>query len=350
MKYNKLGSSDINVSRACLGSMTWGIQNTQKDADEQIDYAISQGINFIDTAEMYPVPPSEKTAGDTERIIGDYLSRHSNKRSELIIMSKIAGRGIPYMRHGDNIKAEYITSSIDASLKRLQTEYMDVYQLHWPNRQHPHFNKHWHDGISLKDIDGQREEENFLHVLRALEQNVKAGKIREIGLSDETPWGISKYIELSKKHDLPRMISLQNEFSLLHSKDWPYVIESCMIENIAYLPWSPLAGGILSGKYLNNEMPEGSRWTFSQRHGIFRNTENVHKAVAEYKAIADAHDITCSQLSLAWCNSFDWVASTIIGATKMSQLKEDIEAFDIILDKEVLKKINGVLKDFPVPF
>ena len=350
MKYNKLGSSDINVSRVCLGSMTWGIQNTQQEADEQIDYAISEGVNFIDTAEMYPVPPSEETAGDTERVIGDYLSRNPKKRSDLIIMSKIAGRDVPYMRNGDHIKADYITSSIDASLKRMQTDYMDVYQLHWPNRQHPHFNKHWPNDISFSNIDEAKEEENFLEVLRALQENIKAGKVREIGLSDETPWGISKYIDLSKKYDLPRMISLQNEFSLLHTKDWPYVIESCVVEDIAYLPWSPLAGGILSGKYLNGEVPEGSRWTFSQRHGIFRDTENVHKAVAQYKTIADELNITCSQLSLAWCNSFDWIASTIIGATKMSQLKEDIDAFDITLDEEILKKINKVHKDFPVPF
>ena len=350
MKYNKLGSSDINVSRVCLGSMTWGIQNNQQEADEQIDYAISRGVNLLDTAEMYPVPPSEKTVGETERIIGDYLRRNPKKRPTLVIMSKIAGRDVSYMRNGDYIKAEYITSSIDASLKRMQTDFMDVYQLHWPNREHPHFNKHWPNDISFRKIDDEQEEENFLEVLRALQENVKAGKVREIGLSDETPWGISKYIELSKKYELPRMISLQNEFSLLHTKDWPYVIESCEIEDVAYLPWSPLAGGILSGKYLNNKVPEGSRWTFSQRHGIFRDTENVHKAVAQYKAIAEEHNMTCSQLSLAWCNSFDWVTSTIIGATKMSQLKEDIDAFDITLDEEILKKINNVLRDYPAPF
>jgi aryl-alcohol dehydrogenase-like predicted oxidoreductase len=350
MKYNRLGSSDINVSRVCLGTMTWGTQNTQQDANEQIDYAISEGVNFLDTAEMYPVPPSGKVAGDTERILGDYLSRNPKKRPALVIMSKIAGRGVPYMRNGDDIKAEYITSSIDASLKRMQIDYMDVYQLHWPNRPHPHFNKHWPDDISHRKIYEEKEEENFLEVLRVLEDNIKAGKIREIGLSDETPWGVSKYIELSKKYDLPRMISVQNEFSLLHTKDWPYVIESCVIEDIAYLPWSPLAGGILSGKYLNNQVPEGSRWTFNQRHGIFRDTDNVHKAVAQYKAIADEHNMTCSQLSLAWCNSFDWVTSTIIGATKMAQLKEDIAAFDIKLDEETTKKINKVLRDYPVPF
>ena len=187
MKYNKLGSSDINVSRVCLGSMTWGIQNNQQEADEQIDYAISRGVNLLDTAEMYPVPPSEKTVGETERIIGDYLRRNPKKRPTLVIMSKIAGRDVSYMRNGDYIKAEYITSSIDASLKRMQTDFMDVYQLHWPNREHPHFNKHWPNDISFRKIDDEQEEENFLEVLRALQENVKAGKVREIGLSDETP-------------------------------------------------------------------------------------------------------------------------------------------------------------------
>ncbi len=350
MKYSQLGKTDIKVSRICLGTMTWGIQNTQADADEQMDYAISRGINFIDTAEMYPVPPSGKTVGDTERIIGDYLSRNADKRDSLIIMSKIAGRGVPYMRNADDIKPEYITSSIDASLKRMQTDYMDVYQLHWPNRPHPHFNKHWHNDIKYSDVSVEEQEDNFVAVMRVLDENIKAGKVRYVGLSDETPWGISKYAELSRKHNLPEMISVQNEFSLLHSKDWPYVIEACVLEDVAYLPWSPLGGGILSGKYLNNAMPEGSRWTYSQRNGIFRDTENVHRAVAEYKAIAEEHGMTSTQLSLAWCNSFDWVTSTIIGATKMSQLKEDIDAFDIILDDVVMKKINKVLKDYPTPF
>jgi len=350
MKYSKLGPTELEVSRVCLGTMTWGTQNTQADADEQLDYAISKGINFIDTAEMYPVPPSEKVIGDTERIIGDYLSRNADKRASLIIMSKIVGRGIPYIRNADNIKPEYITTSIDASLKRMQTDYMDVYQLHWPNRPHPHFNNHWHSSISFNEISVQEQEDNFLGVMRVLEENIKAGKVRHIGLSDETPWGISKYAELSKKYDLPQMISVQNEFSLLHSKDWPYVVESCVLEGVAYLPWSPLGGGILSGKYLNKAMPEGSRWTFSQRNGIFRDTENVHKAVAAYKVIAEEHNMTSTQLSLAWCNSFDWVTSTIIGATKMSQLIEDIDAFDIILDDEVMKKISKVLRDYPAPF
>lgn len=350
MKYSKLGPTELEVSRVCLGTMTWGTQNTQADADEQLDYAISKGINFIDTAEMYPVPPSEKVVGDTERIIGDYLSRNADKRASLIIMSKIVGRGIPYIRNADNIKPEYITTSIDASLKRMQTDYMDVYQLHWPNRPHPHFNNHWHSSISFNEISVQEQEDNFLGVMRVLEENIKAGKVRHIGLSDETPWGISKYAELSKKYDLPQMISVQNEFSLLHSKDWPYVVESCVLEGVAYLPWSPLGGGILSGKYLNKAMPEGSRWTFSQRNGIFRDTENVHKAVAAYKVIAEEHNMTSTQLSLAWCNSFDWVTSTIIGATKMSQLIEDIDAFDIILDDEVMKKISKVLRDYPAPF
>ena len=330
--------------------MTWGIQNNQKDADEQINYALDHDVNLVDTAEMYPVPPNADVVGNTERIIGEHFKNNPQNRDRMILMSKIAGRGVPYVRQADNIRSKYISNSIDASLKRLNTEYIDVYQLHWPNRNHPHFNKHWHSKISFDDINVEQEEEDIINILRAVEENMKAGKIKYIGISNETPWGISKYLELSKKHNLPRVISVQNEFSLVHSKDWPYVAESCAVEGLAYFPWSPLAGGALSGKYLNNARPEGTRWTMAQRHGIFRDTEHTHNAIEAYNKIAIDRNMTCSQLSLAWCNSFDWVTSTIIGATKMTQLKENIEAFDIELSKEAMDEINKVIREYPMPF
>ena len=350
MKYTKIPHTDLNVSRVCLGTMTWGIQNDQKDADEQINYALDHDVNLVDTAEMYPVPPNADVVGNTERIIGEHFKNNPQNRDRMILMSKIAGRGVPYVRQADNIRSNYISTSIDASLKRLNTDYIDVYQLHWPNRNHPHFNKHWHGSISFDDINVEQEEEDIINILRAAEENIKAGKIKYIGISNETPWGISKYLELSKKHNLPRVISVQNEFSLIHSKDWPYVAESCAVEGLAYFPWSPLAGGALSGKYLNNARPEGTRWTMAQRHGIFRDTAHTHNAIEAYNKIAKGHNMTCSQLSLAWCNSFDWVTSTIIGATKMTQLKENIEAFDIELSKEAMNEINKVIREFPMPF
>ncbi|MEZ9058449.1 aldo/keto reductase [Vibrio pelagius] len=350
MEYSKLGSSQIPVSRICLGSMTWGLQNTQQQADQQIEYALSQGINFIDTAEMYAVPPSPETYGKTEEIIGDWLSRNPQRRSELIIATKIAGAGLPWVRGGGPITGEAVIAAVDASLKRLNTDYIDLYQLHWPNRTTPHFGKHFPGHISFSDIDRQEHENQMLEILQALASCIKAGKIRHCGLSDDTTWGINTYLKLSEKHDLPRMVSIQNEFSLLHTKDWPYLIENCVHEDVAYLPWSPLAAGMLSGKYIDGARPAGSRWTYMQRKGIFRDTEIANSAVKEYVEVAKTHGFTPSQLALAWCNQVDGVTSTIIGATNLDQLKENVAAFSKPLSEEVLADINTVFRRYPVPY
>lgn len=350
MEYRKLGSSDLQVSRVCLGTMTWGKQNIQQDANEQIDYALDCGINFMDTAEMYAVPPSAETYGKTEIIIGNWLKDNPSKRSEIVLMTKIAGPGVAYIRKGKGYTAEDIMPAVDASLKRLQTDYIDVYQLHWPNRYSPHFGRHWFGKVNYARNNAEREIANMVGVLQALDECIKVGKIRYCGLSDETAWGVDKYLELAKTHNLPKMVSIQNEFSLIHSKDWPYLIESCVMNDVAYLPWSPLGGGVLSGKYAGGKMPSNTRWSFSNRHGNFRNTANVHNAVDEYVAVAKKHGITPSQLSLIWCNQFDWVTSTIIGATKMSQLKDNIEAFEITLSAEALAEIDAVKRQYPIPF
>ncbi len=241
-------------------------------------------------------------------------------------------------------------SSVDASLKRLQTDYIDVFQLHWPNRTSPHFSKHWPGKVKFSSFDSEHETNEMLEILQALDSCVKAGKIRFCGLSDDTPWGINTYIKLSEQHALPRMVSIQNEFSLLHAKDWPYLIENCVRENIAYLPWSPLAGGVLSGKYLDGKMPNGSRWTLEQRNGIFRDTPATHNATAEYVELAKVFKLTPSQLALAWCDQVDGVTSTIIGATNMAHLKENIGAFETPLSDEAMKAISLVFKEYPVPF
>lgn len=350
MQYSTLGSTNQKVSRICLGSMTWGIQNSQAEANEQIDYALAAGINFIDTAEMYPVPPNAATYGGTETIIGHWLAANPMRRKEFLLATKIAGGGLSYIRDGSPISGESVIKAVDASLERLQTDYIDLYQLHWPNRISPHFAKHWPGRISFAKTTTADEEKQMLEILQALALCVKAGKIRYCGLSDDTPWGINTYLRLSEKHNLPKMVSIQNEFSLLHTKDWPYLIENCVREELAYLPWSPLAGGALSGKYLNNKLPQGSRWTFEQRQGIFRNTPMSQQAIARYVDVAQTHNITPSQLALLWCDQVEGVTSTIIGATSMPQLKENIAAFDMTLSPKAMSDINQVLREFPVPF
>ena len=350
MQFSTLGSSGLSVSRICLGSMTWGLQNNQQDANEQIEYALSQGINFIDTAEMYAVPPSPDTYGKTETIIGNWLGKNKSRRSDITLATKIAGAGLPWVRDGGPITGEAVIKAVDASLKRLQTDYIDLFQLHWPNRTSPHFSKHWPNQFKFSDANASDHTAQMLDILQGLNSCIKAGKIRFCGLSDDTPWGINTYLKLSEQHDLPRMVSIQNEFSLLHAKDWPYLIENCVHENIAYLPWSPLAGGMLSGKYLNGARPEGSRWTLNQRNGLFRDTVASQKAIAGYQEIAKQHNMTVAQLALAWCNQIDGVTSTIIGATKMSQLKEDINAFSMPLNNQAIADIDTLFKLYPVPF
>ncbi|MGO4894709.1 aldo/keto reductase [Flavobacterium sp. W21_SRS_FM6] len=350
MQYSTLGSSNEKVSRVCLGTMTWGIQNTQQDANEQIELALAAGINFIDTAEMYPVPPTEATYGHTETIIGHWLAANPKRRKEFVLATKIAGAGFSYLRDGAPISGETVIQAVDASLKRLQTDYIDLFQLHWPNRVSPHFGKHWPGQISFSQTQTVDEKQQMLEILQALDDCIKAGKIRFCGLSDDTPWGINTYLQLSEKHSLPKMVSIQNEFNLLHSKDWPYLIENCVRENVAYLPWSPLAGGALSGKYLNEQRPAGSRWTLVQRNGLFRHTPMSEKAIARYVDLAAAHNMTPSQLALVWCDQIEGVTSTIIGATSMSQLKENIAAFAMSLSPKAKSDINMALREFPVPF
>jgi aryl-alcohol dehydrogenase-like predicted oxidoreductase len=330
--------------------MTWGIQNTQADADEQIAYAIERGVNFIDTAEMYPVPPNKETYGDTERVIGDWLSRHPQMREKLIIATKIVGPGFSYIRDGSMISETTIPAAIDASLARLQTDYIDVYQLHWPNRQSPHFGKHWPNHVKPSKTDVAKERARMRKIVIALGEAISAGKIRHWGLSDDTPWGIHTYLSLCDELGVPRPVSIQNEFNLVHLKDWPFLIETCSFEDVAYLPWSPLASGMLSGKYRNGARPDGSRWTLVQRQGLFRDTELSRQAVEDYCQIADKYDVTPSQLALAWCDQVDGVSSTIIGATTMAQLKENMDAFDLTLPKACLDDVANVIKRYPAPF
>ncbi|WP_428625132.1 aldo/keto reductase [Sedimenticola sp.] len=350
MEYSKLGSSGLDVSRVCLGTMTWGTQNNQQDANEQIEYALAQGVNFIDTAEMYAIPPTAKTYGTTETIIGNWIAANPARRSEFILTSKIAGNGLAYIRSGGDITGEAVIASVEGSLRRLQTDYIDLYQLHWPNRTSPHFAKHHPGMLCFTEVDARTHSNQMLEILQALDACVKAGKIRHFGLSDDTPWGINEYIRLSEQHDLVRVTSVQNEFNLLHTKDWPYLIENCVHADVAYLPWSPLAAGALTGKYLDGARPPGTRWSKMQRNGLFRDTALSNEAVKAYIEVATRYGLSPVQLALAWCNQVNGVTSTIIGATSMAQLREDIGAFSLTLDEELLADIDAVHRQFPVPF
>lgn len=350
MQYSVLGSSALSVSRVCLGSMTWGCQNNQADADAQLDYALAQGINFIDTAEMYAIPPSAETYGATERIIGNWLSRNRTKRSDIVLATKMAGPGLAHVREGADMTPQALVQAVDASLQRLQSDYIDLYQLHWPNRTSPHFGKHPVGRIGFSDVNAAAQTEQMLGLLQALDSCVNAGKIRFCGLSNETPWGISQYLQLSKQHNLPRMVSIQNEFSLLHSKDWPYLIEQCVHEDVAYLPWSPLAGGALTGKYLGGERPAGTRWSMLQRNGLFRDTPQSNQAIAAFIELATAHNVAPAQLALAWVNQVDGVTSTIIGATSMAQLQQNIAAFSMPLTPQLQEDLTQFLRQYPAPF
>jgi len=350
MKVKTLGSSNIEVSEVCLGSMTWGTQNNQQEANAQIEFALEHGVNFIDTAEMYAVPPKPETYGTTETIIGRWLVDNASRRDECVLATKIAGNGLPWIREGKDITAEAVKRSIDDSLTRLQTDYIDLYQLHWPNRTSPHFAKHWPGMLTFSEVDAAAHEAGMYDILCALDDAIQAGKIREFGLSDDTPWGINTYIKLAKQHGLPRPVSIQNEFSLLHTKDWPYLIENCVHERVAYLPWSPLAGGVLSGKYIDGARPEGARWSKAQRLGLFRDTEQVNSSVKQLAQLAAEHQMTTAQLALAWCAQVDGVTSTIIGATSLQQLEDNIAAFEFSLSEALLDEISKLLRAHPMPF
>ena len=350
MQYSNLGHSGVKVSRVCLGTMTWGTQNTQADADAQLAYALEQGVNFFDTAELYSVPPTAESYGATERIIGNWLHRHPALRQNLVLATKIAGSGLPYIREGTGISPQSIVSAIDDSLTRLQTDYIDLYQLHWPNRVSPHFGKHGVGQIGFSDINAQLQTDDMLAILQTLQHCVDAGKIRYCGLSNETPWGISQYLKLSQQYNLPKMVSIQNEFGPLHTKDWPYLIEQCVHEDIAYLPWSPLAGGALSGKYLGGARPQGSRWSMLQRNGLFRDTPESNKAIAAFVELANSHNLSPAALALSWVNQVDGVTSTIIGATSMAQLQQNIAAFSVALTPEQMADLALFLRQYPAPF
>lgn len=344
MKYTKLPNTDIKVSKICLGTMTWGNQNTEVDGHEQMDYALEQGVNFWDTAELYSVPATPETYGATEKIIGSWFKKTGN-RDKVVLASKIAGGGdyTKHIRTGGFTK-QNIIDAVEGSLNRLQTDYIDLYQFHWPSR-----------GVNcfgVRDYPYQtatKEAENHLEILETMSQLVKQGKIKHIGLSNETPWGTMKYLQTAEQHNLPRMSTIQNSYSLIHRGYEVGMSEVSMRENIGLLAYSPLAQGVLSGKYLNGGQPEGARGTLFPRFIARYMSEGSLKAVTEYLKIAEKHGLTLAELSLAYINQLPFVTSNIIGATKMSQLKENINSINIELSKDILAEIEAVHSLIPNP-
>lgn len=344
MEYRKLGRTELKVSAIGLGTMTWGLQNTQAQGFEQMDYALEHGINFFDTAEMYAIPPSEKTFGSTETIIGNWFAARAN-RHQVILASKIAGPGLSWIRDGKNvINKKNIQLAVDGSLQRLQTDYIDLYQLHWPNRGSYHFGQFW--GYA-PTFDAQAEEENFLEVLHTFQDMIEAGKIRHIGLSNETAWGLSKYLQLSEQHQLPRMASIQNEYSLLCRHFEPDLSEIAIHEDCGLLAWSPLCRGLLSGKYLNDARPKGARITIETRpeHRVLPQTD---AAIKQYLALAKQYQLDVCQMALAFVHNQPFVSSTLIGATTMTQLKQNITSIALKLPTEVYMYIDKIRRQFPV--
>ncbi len=350
MQYTMLGTTDIKISRICLGTMTWGFQNTQEDGFVQMDYALDQGVNFWDTSEMYAVPPTKETYGKTETIIGNWFAK-TGQRDKIVLASKITPE-MPYMRDNNLIDQANILAAVDTSLQRLQTDWIDLYQLHWPsNRATFHFNKAW--GYTPTKNSKAELVDNQVEALETLSQLLKAGKIRAWGLSNETAWGLCQYCELAEKMGLPKPVSLQNEYSLLRRRDDLNISEVCMIEQIDYLPWSPLAMGVLSGKYLEGSEVSNSRLTWDEtskdRYG-YRLTENVQKATSAYVELARAHNLDPCQMAIAFCLTRPFVASPIIGASSLDQLKINIGAIDVTLTEEILSAIDEINKSYPDPF
>ena len=345
MKFNKLGRTDLSVSEICLGTMTWGRQNTEQDAHDQLDYALDHEINFIDTAELYAVPTSKESQGLTEEYIGTWFKK-TGRRDDVIVATKVAGKGVPWIREGQKIEPSSIRAAVEGSLKRLQTDYVDLYQLHWPNRGHYHFENAYTYDPSTQDT--QAELANMLEVLETLDALIRDGKIRHIGLSNETAWGTMQYLRLSEMHDLPRMASIQNEYGLLRRYFDHDLAEVSHHENVGLLAYSALAAGALSGKYLGGVIPKGTRGELASG-ATYRNNPHSEPAINAYIDVAKKHGLDVCQMGLKFALDRPFMTSVIIGATSMEQLKTDIAAKDISLSDEVLEDINKVYRQFPKP-
>lgn len=346
MKYNKLGRTDISVSEICLGTMTWGTQNSEAEAHEQMDYAVQEGVNFFDTAELYPTTPvSAETQGRTEDYIGSWFQK-TGKRKNIVLATKVAGTGRSYLRGGEGADAKNIRLAVDSSLKRLKTDYIDLYQVHWPNRGHFHFRQNWHYDPFKQDR--AKAVANMTEIVETMGELVKAGKIRAFGLSNETTWGIQKYVTLSEQMNLPRVASVQNEYNLLYRHFDLDMAELSHHEDVGLLAYSPLAAGILTGKYINGGKPAGTRASINgDLGGRLQPLQEV--PTKAYLDIAARHGLDPAQMALAFCLTRRFMTSVIIGATSMDQLRTDIGSVDVKITNDILAEIEKVHRQYPMP-
>jgi aryl-alcohol dehydrogenase-like predicted oxidoreductase len=344
MRYNKLGDSGLTVSEICLGTMTFGEQNTETEAHAQLDLAVGRGVNFIDVAEMYPVPPRAETQGLSERFVGSWLARGA--RDRVVVATKITGpgRGFGWIREGQlAIDQAGVSAAVDASLQRLRTDYIDLYQIHWPDRYVPSFGRIHYDPA------GERASVPILEQLQALDRAVRAGKVRYIGLSNETPWGVMQFLQLADRHGLPRVVSIQNAYSLLNRTYEAGLSEVTRHEGVSLLAYSPLAFGHLTGKYLGGAQPPGARLTRFPPFGQRYQKPMVERAVSDYAQLASEHGMSPATLALAFVKSQWFVGSTIIGATSLAQLGENLDAAGRTLDDELIAAIEKVHLHNPNP-
>lgn len=342
MNYTHLGKTNIKISKICLGTMTFGEQNSEAEAHQQLDYAIEKGINFIDTAEMYPIAARQETLGLTEKYIGSWLKSKKN-RDEVVLATKIAGlnRGMTYIRENLNFSKQNILNAVENSLKNLQTDYIDLYQLHWPER---HMNMFGKRGINQID---SAWEDNFHEVLTTFQELIQAGKIRHFGVSNESPWGLMRVLEEHKLNQLPRVQTIQNPYSLLNRLFEVGLSEIAMREDVGLMAYSPLGFGMLTGKHQKG-FANGSRIALFPQFVRYTN-ENCQKAITLYEVLAKKHHLTLTQLALAFVFQQDMVNATIVGATSLYQLKENIEAFNVVLSPEILDEINLIHDIIPNP-
>jgi aryl-alcohol dehydrogenase-like predicted oxidoreductase len=344
MNYRPLGQTDIKVSALALGSMTWGEQNTEAEGFAQIQHAQAAGINFIDTAEMYPVPPTVETYGATERIIGNYFKRFGG-RSDWIIASKAAppGNGMGYIRGGNNhFDRANLNAAVDSSLQRLQTDYIDLYQLHWPDRSTNYF------GQMGYQHDANAQQTPIEETLAALTELVQSGKIRHIGLSNETPWGVHRFLQLAESQGWSRVVSIQNPYNLLNRSFEVGLAEMAIREQVGLLAYSPMAFGLLSGKYENGAWPAKGRLTLFERFQRYNNPQ-ARSAASAYIQLAQQHGIDPGQMALAFVTAQPFVTSNIIGATNLQQLSSNLASIELTLSAEVLAAIEQIHRQQPNP-
>ena len=344
MNYKKLGNTDLDVSTICLGTMTWGEQNSEKEGFEQMDFALSQGVNFWDTAEIYSIPMREETYGETEKIIGNWFQK-TKKRNDVVLATKVCGNtSNKYIRGGGNsFGKKKITEALDESLRRLKTDYIDLYQLHWPERSTNFFGDYGYE-----HDENDKDWTPFEEILESLKKFVEQGKIRYVGLSNETAWGLSKFLELSKMKGLPRMMSVQNPYNLLNRTYEVGLAEISIREQSGLLAYSPLAFGYLTGKYRNNKLPAKSRMQLFKNFNRYKN-ENGQKAIDEYYKISKKYNLDFTQMSLKFCEIQHFTTSVIIGATTMEQLKTNIESVNVNLNSDIINDINKIQQKYPNP-